>query len=277
MVEPVLPGARGPRVTQKEQREDSGPAPDPGAQASTPQPLFGASAKGVAVARAGATAPAAVINAADVLPAELEQLLTGRPDGPRLAAVLTGLFPVHGGAEDVFGADALQAARAVQERAAALTAEIAERDLNGRLTQLTENLMAQAAPGLLERTRRAFGGRAAGFDVQTAEAEVAALQRELKIVRPPAERLTQQAAPALAELDLCVAALEAAQPWLDKTAAGRRQRLLEAARAGCSLVPAQARQLADQLREHADRLQTLESATLPSLRNVQATRRLTGN
>jgi hypothetical protein len=277
VVEPVLPGARGPRATRKEG------APDPAAGAndatapaasSAPAPLFGASATGIAKARAAATSPGAVISEADALPPELERQLAGREDGPRLAALVTTLFPVIKGSEDRFGAEALESARAVQERAAALTAEIAQRDLNGRLARLTETLMGHAAPGFMERARRALGGKAAGLDVAAIEQEMAALQRELKIVLPPAEGLARQAAPSLADLESCAAALNLARPWLDTGAVDRRVRLLEAARAGCSLVPAQAKQLVEQLREHAERLQTLESATLPSLRNVEATREL---
>jgi len=69
-------------------------------------------------------------------------------------------------------------------------------------------------------------------------------------------------------------ALTLAMPWLDPAAGPRRLRLIEAALAGCNLVPAQARQLLEQLNEHADRLETLESATLPALRNAQEARRL---
>ena len=267
MTEPVLPGARGPRPRQE---GDGAPA------TNVPQPLFGASRKGVALEMDQGAAPAAVLAATELFPPDLDRQLAQRADGPRLAAVLAGLFPVRPGREDVFASEALQVARAVQERAAALTAEIAERDLNGRLGRLTDSLMAQAAPGLLERARRALGSAPASFDAEAASAQIEALRRELKIVLPPAERLAEQAAPALDELVLARDALQVATPWLDAAAASRRVRLLEATHAGCSLVPAQARQLVAQLREHADRLETLESATLPAVRNMRATRRLAG-
>jgi hypothetical protein len=269
MVEPVLPGARGPRAR-------SVPAIDE--LASVPRPLFGTTDKnapsGPDFTSSGGASPAAVLLAKDVLPPDLDRQLAGRPDGPLLAALLVTLFPVQPDSADVFAAQALQAARAVQERAAALTAEIAERDLNGRLNRLADDLMAQAAPGILERARRALGRARPLFDVEAVQARIDALKRELKIVMPPAARLAEQAAPALDELELSRAALNLARPWLDETAAARRLRLLEATYAGCNLVPAQARQLSDQLQEHADRLQTLESATLPTLRNIDATRRL---
>jgi len=269
MVEPVLPGARGPRRREPgeaAQAEGAGPTV-PGA--SAPAPLFG----GRQAVAPDAPSPAAVLAAFEVLPAGLEAQLAQRPDGPALAPLLATLFPAAPGREDGFAAEALQGSRAIQERAAALTAEIAQRDLNGHLGRLADQLMDHAAPGLIERARRAFG-KASRLDASAAMIRIEALKRDLKILLPPTQRLDREAAAVVKELDAGRTALTLAMPWLDPAAGPRRLRLIEAALAGCNLVPAQARQLLEQLNEHADRLETLESATLPALRNAQEARRL---
>lgn len=265
MVEPVLPGARGPGKV-----EESGAAPLPAAagetpRASEPAPLFGAGRKG--------QAPFAVLSVSAILPPEILQQVATREDGPRLAPLLAGLFPAAPGREDDFGADALRAARQLQERAAELTADVARRDLHGRVGRLAERLMDHAAPGWADRVRRAFGG-GQPLDGAKVRADILAIQRELSIVMAPTERLAHESAPVVEDLALCCAALQMAQPWLDQTAAARRQRLLEAAHNGCGMVPTQARHLALQLEELLERLRTVENATLPALLNADAARRL---
>jgi hypothetical protein len=215
-----------------------------------------------------------VLSVAGILPAEVLAQLAARADGPRLAPLLAQLFLAAPGREDDFAAEALREARLVQERAALLTADVARRDLHGRVARLAEHLMGHASPPWKDRLRRALGGGERSLDGGQVRAELLAIQRELKSVLAPSERLVREAEPALEELALCRAALELAQPWLDATAAARRLRLLDAAHNGCSLVPAQARHVALQLEELADRLQTIEHATLPAVLNAQAARRL---
>lgn len=299
MVEPVLPGARGPSLPGEAGAAPAGPVatapvgvaagdlPGQGAgfgasaeslpsgvptpsgspiQASEPAPLFGPGRKG--------QAPGAVLSVAGILPAEVLAQLAARAEGPRLAPLLATLFPVAQGREDDFATEALRDARLVQERAATLTADVARRDLHGRVARLAERLMDHASPTWKDRMRRALGGGERSLDGGQVRAELLAIQRELNIVLAPAERLVREAEPALEELALCRAALELAQPWLDAAGAARRLRLLEAAHNGCGLVPAQARHLVLQLEELADRLQTVENATLPAVLNAQAARRL---
>jgi hypothetical protein len=262
MVRPVLPGAR--RVRNKASSTAAQSA------AADPAPLFGKQLSGAAQA----PPPAAVLANVAVFPALLVDQLNERPDGPVLAPLLSSLFPVTPGCEARFAADTLQSSTAIQDRAAALTAEIAERDLAARIARLADQLMNHAAPGLLARAKRALG-QAVPLDAESVAAQIESLKRDLKTLLAPTQRLALQSASVLSALDASRSALELALPWLEPAATQRRLRLLDAAHAGCSLVPAQSRQLLDQLNEHGDRLQTLESATLPALRNALATRRLT--